>query len=258
MMALVMTLVMPMMTLVMSMVSLVWRRWWRCRIVRWRIFWGCSWCLLLLLRQERLEGGGHGLHPLPRLLLWLEEEPGDVVAGPGADSQELGQTSSRRQVRSVRDVGRVLTSSYQVRREDQLGSSQHGAAVSSIVPGQHAVAVQDELHLLPGVAEPSLCNDKILPGLSWEDSWELTGELPSRAGPDRLCGLQDRTVLVTRAEPHLDWCWGWSDYTDTMVTRHLSFLSDCRHHYTALYTVYCDAMIINYSSNNFLDIIEPD
>ena len=43
-----------------------------------------------------------------------------------------------------------------------------------------------------------------------------------------------------------------------LLRRDYSFLSDCRHHYTALYTVYCDAMIINYSSNNFLDIIEPD
>ena len=162
---------MPVMTMVilvammMSMMALVRLRMmmcrWRCRIVWWRIFWRCIRLLLLLLLlrgKERLESGGHGLHPVAGLLVGGEEEPGDLVTGPGPHRYHLALTGPRGQVRSVWDVGRVLTGSYQVRREDQLGSSQHGAPVSSIVPGQDRVGVEDELHLLPRVAVPLLYN----------------------------------------------------------------------------------------------------
>ena len=228
--ALVVSMMMSMVSLMVCRVSLLRGRW-RGGIVRWRIFWwGCSWCLLLLLllllllRQERLEGGGHGLHPVSRLLFCLEQQPVDVVAGPTAHCYQLGQSSSRGQVRSVRDVGRVLTGCYQVRREDQLGSPQHGAPVPPVVPGQHAVAVQDQLHLLPAVAEPSLCNEETNCLSACSTEYSLVNFL---AGPDLTACVDSRTGQSSSPEQRPILTGGEEsccDYTGTMVTSSVSFL----------------------------------
>ena len=225
--ALVVSMMMSMVSVMVCRVSLLRGRW-RGGIVRWRIFWwGCSWCLmllLLLLRQERLEGGGHGLHPVSRLLFCLEQQPVDVVAGPTAHCYQLGQSSSRGQVRSVRDVGRVLTGCYQVRREDQLGSPQHGAPVPPVVPGQHAVAVQDQLHLLPAVAEPSLCNEETNCLSACSTEYSLVNFL---AGPDLTACVDSRTGQSSSPEQRPILTGGEEsccDYTGTMVTSSVSFL----------------------------------
>ena len=116
---------------------------------------------MLLLLWRSWESADYGRHPLLDLLLVPGDEPEHLLPGSPAHSDHLLQPHPVRQAGSARYPGRVLAGCQQVRPLGQSDPAQRGGgggagSLSSVVPGQKAVAVENHPDLPPPRAEETI------------------------------------------------------------------------------------------------------